>query len=70
MPQSERNSRDFNNKKHVFSKTLGAVYQSKEHLANQYVVKGNMANSEIRYLLPKVERISQHKYSMFRVRDV
>jgi hypothetical protein len=29
-----------------------------------------MANSEIRDLLPEVERISQHKYSLFSIRDV
>jgi hypothetical protein len=70
IPQSEGSSRDFSNKKHVFDKTPGAVYQSKEDLANQYVVKGNLAMSEIRDLLPEVERISQHKSSMFSVRDV
>jgi hypothetical protein len=37
---------------------------------NQYVVKGSMANSEIRDLFPKVEKISQHKGSLFSVRDV
>jgi hypothetical protein len=29
MPQSESSSRDFNNKKHIFNKTPGEVYQSK-----------------------------------------
>jgi hypothetical protein len=38
MPQSERNTRAFSNKKHFFRKTPGAVYQSKEDLVNQYVV--------------------------------
>jgi predicted metal-dependent hydrolase len=70
MPQGESSSRVFSSKKHVFSKTPGAVYQSKEDLANQYIVKGNMAMSEIRDLLPEVERISQHKSSLFSVRDV
>ena len=70
MPQGEIISRDFCCKIHVFSKTLGAVYQSREDLANQCVVKGNMANSEIRDLLPEVERISQHKSSLFSARDV
>jgi hypothetical protein len=65
MPQSESSSRVFSNKKHVFGKTLGEVYQSKEDLMNQYVVKGSMENSEIRDLLPKVEKISQHKDSLF-----
>ena len=37
---------------------------------NQYVVKGSMANSEIRDFLLKVENISQHKASLFSVRDV
>jgi hypothetical protein len=37
---------------------------------NQYVVKGSMANSEIRDLFPEVEKISQHKASLFSVRDV
>jgi hypothetical protein len=54
MPQSESISRDFSSKKHIFNKTPGAFYQSKEDLANQYVVKGNMAMSEIRDLLPEV----------------
>jgi hypothetical protein len=34
MPQSENNSWVFNNKKHVFSKTPGEVYQCKEDLMN------------------------------------
>jgi hypothetical protein len=58
MPQSESSSRFFSSKKHVYSKTPGAVYQSKEDLMNQYDVKGSMSNSEIRELLPKVEKIS------------
>jgi hypothetical protein len=70
MLQSEGISRDFNNKKHVFDKTPGAVYQSKEDLENQYDVKGSLAMSEIRDLIPKVERISQHKSSLFSVRDI
>jgi hypothetical protein len=70
MPQSESSSRVFSSKKHVFGKTPGAVYQSKEDLMNQYVVKGSMANSEIRDLFPEVEKISQHKASLFSVRDV
>jgi hypothetical protein len=70
MPKGESNSRDFSSKKHVFNKAPGAVYQSKEDWANQYAVKGNMAMSEIRDLLPEVERISQHKSSLFSIRDV
>jgi hypothetical protein len=70
MPQSEISSRVFSSKKHIFSKTPGEFYQSKEDLMNRYVVKGSMANSEIRDLLLKVEKISQHKYSLFSVRDV
>jgi phage terminase small subunit len=31
--QSEGNSRNFNNKKHIFDKAAGATYQSKEDLA-------------------------------------
>jgi hypothetical protein len=58
------------NKKHVFDKTPGAVYQSKEDLANQYVEKGSLAMSEIRDLIPEVERVSRHKSSLFSVRDV
>jgi hypothetical protein len=30
--QSERSSRNFSNKKHIFDKTSGATYQSKEDL--------------------------------------
>jgi hypothetical protein len=37
---------------------------------NQYVVKGSMANSEIRDLLPKVENMSHHKASLLSVRVV
>jgi hypothetical protein len=36
----------------------------------QYVVKGSTENSEIRDLLPKVEKISQHKDPLFSIRDV
>jgi hypothetical protein len=57
MPQSESNTKVFSSRKHIFSQTPGAVYQSKEDLMNQYVVKGSMANSEIRDLLPEVEKI-------------
>jgi hypothetical protein len=57
-------------KKHVFNKAPKVVYQSKEDLANQYTLKGNLAMSEIRYLLLEVKRISQHKSSLFSVMDV
>jgi polyhydroxyalkanoate synthesis regulator phasin len=50
-------------------KTPGAVYQSKEDLAKKYVVKGSLDMSEIRELIPELERISQHKSSLFSVRD-
>jgi hypothetical protein len=70
MPQSESSTKVFNNKKHIFSKTPGAIYQSKEYLMNQYVVKGRMANSEIRDLLPKVEKTSQDKVSLLPVTDL
>jgi hypothetical protein len=39
MPQRESSTRVFNNKKHIFRRTPRAVYQSKEDLMNQYVVK-------------------------------
>jgi hypothetical protein len=61
MPQSERISRDFSNKKHIFDKAPVAVYQSKEYLASQYVVKGSLDMSEIREFIPEVEIISKHK---------
>jgi hypothetical protein len=70
IPQSESSSRIFSSKKHIFSKTPGVVYQSKEDLMNQYVVKRSMVNSEIRDVFPKVEKVSQHKASMFSIRDV
>jgi hypothetical protein len=70
MPQSESISRSFSNKKHIFDKAPGAVYQSKEDLARKYVVKGSLAMSEIRELIPEVENISQHKSSLFTVRDI
>jgi hypothetical protein len=68
--QSEGISRTFNNKKHIFYKAPGETYQSKEDLAKQYVEKGNLAMNEMRELIPEVERISQHKSSMFTMRDV
>jgi hypothetical protein len=70
MPQSESNSRDFSSKKHIFYKAPGAVYQYKEDLAKKYVVKGSLDMSEIRDLIPEVENISQHRSSMFLVRDI
>jgi hypothetical protein len=39
-------------------------------LAKQYAKKGNTAQGEMRDLVPKVEKISQHKSSLFAVRDV
>jgi hypothetical protein len=68
--QSEGNSRTFRRKKHIFDKAYGEAYQSKEDLENQYDEKGNLAMSEMRELIPKVENISQHKSSMFTVRDI
>jgi len=70
MPQSERNSRAFSNKKHIFYKAPGEVYQSKEDLAKQYVVKGSLSVSESRELILEVENISQHRSSLFSVRDI
>ena len=71
MPQNESSSRDFSNKKHIFDKAPGAVYQSKEDLTRQYAEKGNVPMSEIRDLIPEVENISQHKSSLFTmIRDV
>jgi hypothetical protein len=68
--QSEGSSRTFSSKKHIFEKTSGATYQSKEDLEKQYVEKGNMAMGEMRELVPEVENISQHKSSLFTVRDI
>jgi hypothetical protein len=68
--QSEGNSRTFSSKKHIFDKTSGAAYQSKEDLEKQYAEKGNMAMGEMRDLVPEVENISQHKSSLFTVRDI
>jgi hypothetical protein len=70
MPQSEINTKIFSSRKHIFSKTPGEIYQSKEDLVNQYAVKGSMENSEIRDLLPEVEKNSQHKAFVLSVRDV
>jgi hypothetical protein len=39
-------------------------------LEKQYAEKGNLAMSEMRELIPEVENISHHKYSLFTVRDV
>jgi hypothetical protein len=68
--QTESNTKVFSSRKHIFSQTPGVVYQSKEDLMNQYVVKGSMANSEIRDLFPEVEKTSQFKASLLSVRDV
>jgi hypothetical protein len=68
--QSEGISITFNNKNHIFDKASGAAYQSKEYLAKQYVEKGNLAMSEMRELIPEIENISQHKSSMFTIRDI
>jgi hypothetical protein len=68
--QSEGGSRTFSNKKYIFDKTFEAVYQSKEYLAKQYAKKGNIALGEMRDLVPEVENTSQHKSSLFIVRDV
>ena len=70
MPQSESISRDFSNKNHIFYKAPRVVYQSKEDLERQYVVKGSLAMSEIRELILEVENISQHKSSLFTVMDI
>jgi hypothetical protein len=68
--QSEGSSRTFSSKKHIFDKEAGETYQSKEHLANKYDEKGNLAMNEMRDLIPEVENISHHKSSLFTVRDV
>ena len=68
--QSEGSSRTFNRKKNIFDKASRAAYQSKEYFAKQYAEKGNLAMSEMRELIPKVEKISQHKSSLFTVRAV
>jgi hypothetical protein len=68
--QSEDNSRTFTSKKHIFDKTSGVAYQSKEDLEKQYVEKGNMVMGEMRELFLEVENISQHKSSLFIVRDL
>jgi hypothetical protein len=68
--QSEGNSRTFSNKKHIFDKTSGATYQSKEDLAKQYAENGNIALGEMRDLVHEVEKTSQYKSSLFTVRDV
>jgi hypothetical protein len=68
--QSEGNLRTFSRKNHIFDKTYGASYQCKEDLEKQYDEKGNKAMGEMMDLVPKVENISQHKSSMFTVRDI
>jgi hypothetical protein len=69
-PQNEGNMKVFSSRKHIFGQTPGIVYQSKEDLVNQYVVKGSMANSEIRDLFPEVEGTSHRKYHLLIVKDV
>ena len=39
-------------------------------MEKHYAEKGNIALGEMRDLVPEVEKISQHKYSLFTVRDV
>jgi hypothetical protein len=39
-------------------------------LAKHYAEKGNLALSEMRDLVSEVENISQHKFSLFTVRDI
>jgi hypothetical protein len=68
--QSEGSSRTFSSKNHIFDKAPRAAYQSKEDLAKQYVEKGNLAMNEMRELILEVERISQHKSSLFTMRYV
>jgi hypothetical protein len=70
MPQGERSSISFSRKNNIFDKAPGAVYQSKEYLAKQYVVNGILAMSEIRELIPEVENISQHRSSLFSIGDI
>jgi polyhydroxyalkanoate synthesis regulator phasin len=67
--QSEGSSRIFSSKKYIF-KTSESTYHSREDLAKQYVEKGDIALGEMRDLVPEVENISQHKSSLFTVRDV
>jgi FtsZ-binding cell division protein ZapB len=69
-PQNESSTKVFSSRKYIFGQTPGVVYQSKGDLINQYAMKGSMVNSEIRDLLPEVERTSQHKASLLSVRDV
>jgi hypothetical protein len=68
--QSEGVSRAFSSEKYIFDKTSEVFYQSKEDLEKQYAEKGNIALGEMRDLVPEVENISHHKYSLFTVRDV
>jgi hypothetical protein len=68
--QSKGNSQNFNRKKHIFDKASGAAYESKEDLEKQHDEKGNFAMGEMRELIPEVETISQHKSSLFTVRDI
>jgi hypothetical protein len=70
IPQSESISKAFSIKKHIFDKTPGATYQSKEDLAKQYAMNGSLAMGEIRKLIPEVERISKHKSYLFSVWDI
>jgi hypothetical protein len=68
--QSEGRSITFNSKKYIFDKASGEAYQSKEDLEKKYVEKGNLAMGEMKYLIPEVENISQHKSSLFTLRDI
>ena len=68
--QSEGGSRTFSNKKYIFDQTSEAIYLSKGDLEKHYAKRGNIALGEMRDLVPEVENISQHKSSLFTIRDI
>jgi hypothetical protein len=54
----------------MFDKEYRETYQSKEEWEKKYADKGKLAMGEMRELIPEVENISEHKSSLFIVRDI
>ena len=66
--ESEVISRVFHTQKYYFDKVLDATCLSIEDLAKTYAEKINVALVEMKDLFCEVEKITQHKYSLFTVR--
>jgi hypothetical protein len=67
--ESEGSSGAFHSQKYYFSQASKEAYQSKEDLSKWYAEKRKESLSEIMNLMPEVKKYSQHKSSLFTVRD-